>query len=292
MIVALSLVCGSAYSQKIELKTVGKGEMAAGQKKVKPQKEKKPKTEFSREKGFFLRPELGGGVYLGNRDGYTYLPGAGGSFALNFGYQFAPSFAMGVGVGYQFAMTGNVRYPYYLTIYDTDLMYTTQSSAPMHSLPVYANLRLYMSDTKCQPFLDLKVGGIIGLKSSLVSIDRSYVSVGNAFYEQESQWYGVWDSWHQYDETAKMQGFYGTVTLGFTVRNFGIGLEAGLMQWSYESEKTLRKEFRHNGLPDWEYEQTVSKRNTSEHELSSGVYRKMQGMVSLKLEYTIPFKKK
>lgn len=295
MIVALSLVCESAFSQKIELKTVGKGEMVAGLKKVKPQKpqkEKKPKTEFSREKGVYLRPELEGGVYLGNRNGYTYLPGIGGAFSLNIGYQVAPAFAVGIGVGYQIAAPGNMRYPYYLSNHDSDVRYKTQSSSPLQALPVYANIRFYMSNTKCQPFFDLKVGGIIGLKSSLVSIDRNFATVGNEYYDATNEWYGIWDTWHQYDETAKMQGFYGTLTFGFTVRNFGIGLEASLMQWSYESEKSLHKEFRPNGIPEWEYEQTVSKMNETTHELSSGVYRKIRGMVALKLEYTIPFKKK
>ena len=290
-LMVMSLISGNVFAQTVKLQTVRKGEVVEEARKPKPKKVKpeKEKTEFSRAKGLYLRPEIGGGLYFGNKDGNSFVPGAGGMITLDFGYQITPALSAGIGIGYQFAM-GNYSYNYYEYNQDTHLREAKQTYKPLSSIPLYADFRVYLSDTKCQPYFDLKLGYIIGVTSQVVSSRRNYISTGNWYTDGSgaNQWGGVWDSWNQYDDYAKMSGFYGALSFGLAIRNFGIGIEADLLRWTYESQKVFHKEFRHNGLPDWEYDQVVAGRNETQPGLSSGEYYRNHGMVSLKLEYNIP----
>lgn len=293
IIIALSLISGNVFSQNVQLKVAKKGEIV---EKVKPQKPKKEKvkTDFTREKGVYIRPAIGAGVILGNNNGHIYSPGFTGIVDLNIGYQVLPSLAIGIGIGYQFA-TGQYSYSYYKYNNDENLREASGIIKPYHSIPIYANLRWYMTDTKVQPFLDLKLGYLIGVKNSLVNVSRNYVDVGvpEGSGSGSSYFFGVWDSWNQYDDYAKMQGFHGALALGFSVKNgFGLCLEASMLNIVYESQKVYHKEYRTNGMPEWEYEQSISKKNQEKSVSTSAPYAKLHGMLSLKLEYNIPIIKK
>lgn len=286
-IIILSLSFGNVYAQEVQLKTASKGEVVEEIKPAKPKKEK-VKTEFTREKGFYLRPEIGGGIYFGDKDGVLSMPGFGGMVTLDFGYQITRRISAGIGIGYQFAK-GNYSYNYYEYNNDYQPHQAKKSYKAINSVPIYADVRFYLSETKCQPYFDFKLGYMIGANEPVVDISRTFTSVGNSYEETgSSYWYGVWDSWNQYDEKAKMSGFYGAVSFGLSIRNFGIGIEADLVRWAYQSDKTKHKEFRPNGLPEWEYEQSVANRNIVTPMMSSNEYYQYYGMVSLKLEYNIP----
>lgn len=291
-IIILSLTFGNAYGQnKVQLQTVWKGAVIEEVKKPKPQKPKKEKvqTEFTRVKGFYLRPEIGGGIYFGEKNGNSYVPGAGGMATLDFGYQITPAVSAGIGIGYQFCK-GSYSYNYYEYNGDHSQRSAKQSYKAINSIPLYADARVYLSDTKCQPYFDLKLGYIIGVSDPVVSVSRSYISTGNPYSSGsgDNYWYGEWDSWNQYDNKASMSGFYGALSFGLSIRNFGIGIEADLMRWVFQSDKNYHKEFRHNGLPDWEYDQVIAGNNVVEPVLTSGEYPQYHGMVALKLEYNIP----
>lgn len=292
-IIVLSLISSSVFSQNVQLQVAKKGEVVEAVKK-KPQKPKKEKTDFTREKAVYIRPEIGAGVLLGNRNGHTYSPGFTGLVGLNIGYQVLPSLAVGLGVGYQFAI-GKYSYPYYNYNEEDFMTEASRTTKPYQSLPIYANVRWYMTETKVQPYLDLKLGYLIGVKKALVDVTRNYDDVGvpESSGSGANYFYGVWDSWNQYDDYAKMQGFHGALAVGFSVKNhFGMCIEASLVNIVYESEKVYHKEYRTNGMPEWEYEQVVSKKNTTKQLSSSQNYSKLHGMLSLKLEYNIPIIKK
>lgn len=290
IIIALSLISGNVFSQNVQLKVAKKGEVV---EKVKPKKEK-VKTDFTRERGVYIRPAIGAGVILGNNNGHVYSPGFTGIVDLNIGYQVLPSLAVGLGIGYQFA-TGQYSYSYYKYNNDMNMSEATNIIKPYHSIPIYANLRWYMTDTKVQPYLDLKLGYLIGVKSSLVKVSRSYVDIGvpEGSGSGSNYFYGEWDSWNQYDDYAKMQGFHGALAIGFSVKNgFGLCLEATMVNIVYESNKVYHKEYRKNNMPEWEYEQLLKNRNQEKSVSSSAPYAKLHGMLSLKLEYNIPIIKK
>ena len=152
-----------------------------------------------------------------------------------------------------------------------------------------------MTETKVQPYLDVRLGYLIGIKRALVDVSRTYLETGMPYEggTGNSYYSGVWDSWNQYDDYAKMQGFHGALAIGFSVKNgFGMCLEASLVRIVFESEKVYHKEIRTNGMPDWEYEELLSSKNQTKSLSSSAPYAKLNGMVSLKLEYNIPITKK
>ncbi|MBO6051495.1 MAG: outer membrane beta-barrel protein [Bacteroidales bacterium] len=295
IIIALSLISSSVFSQNVQLQVAQKGEVVEAVKK-KPEKPKKEKikTDFTREKGFYLRPEIGVGGMLGNRNGNIYSPGVVGMIGLNFGYQVNHSLAVGIGLGYHMAMG---QYSYWTYEYNNDMNMTRKTTVtkPFQSLPIYANLRWYITDTKVQPYLDIRLGYLIGIKRALVDVSRTYLETGMPYSggTGTSYYSGVWDSWNQYDDYAKMQGFHGTLAIGFSVKNgFGMCLEASLVRIVFESEKVYHKEIRTNGMPDWEYEDLLSNKNQTKSLSTSAPYAKLNGMVSLKLEYNIPITKK
>lgn len=291
-IIILSLTFGNVSAQnKVQLQTVGKGAIVEEAKKPKPQKPKKEKvhTEFSRVKGFYLRPEIGGGFYFGEKDYHSYIPGFGGMATLDFGYQITPRISAGIGIGYQFCK-GSYSYNYYEYNSDNHTRNTKQSYKAINAVPLYADVRFYLSENECQPFFDLKLGYVFGASNPVVSVSRNFLSTGNPYLEGtgDTYLYGIWDSWNQYDEKAAMNGFYGSLSFGIAIRNFGIGIEADLLRWVYQSDKSYHKEIRPNGMPEWEYQQSISGRNEVRPILSSGEYAQFHGMVALKLEYNVP----
>jgi hypothetical protein len=293
IIIILSFFSGSVFSQNIQQQTASHGELVEvlKPKKEKPKKEKVI-SDFTREKGVYIRPEIGVGGMLGNRYGNLYSPGGAGLVDVNVGYQLLPSLAIGGGIGFHFAMG---RYTEWYYEYNEDMGASRHSvvTKPYCSIPIYANLRWYMTNTKVQPYLDIKLGYLIGVKSALVDVSRTYTEVGVPATTTSGSYSGVRDTWYQYDDYAKMQGFHGTLAIGFSVKNgFGMCLEASMVRMVYNSEKTLHKEFRTNGMPEWEYDEVVGKSNSTTSVSHSDNYAKMHGMIALKLEYNIPISKK
>lgn len=280
-----ALMCLNVNAQQVETVTVRHGEV--GDIEIpKPKKVKPAKTEFSREKGLLLRIDLGAQAIL-NQD----FNAAGWNAFATVGYQLSPMISVGAGIGYFMNFTHYSK-AYYLYNNDYNISHKHITTKPINSLPIYLNARVHFTQNRCQPFLDLKLGYMAGLNTVVTDCSVRYTSTGNYYANGTgaSFWDGFWDSWHQYDTYSKMRGFYASLAFGLSIENFDICIEASPVWWLLHQEKVYHKEFRPNGLPDWEYEQTVAQRNTTQSLMKSENYHSLTGLIGLKIAYTIPFK--
>ncbi len=294
-VVMLSLAGGNAWSQDLNRRTTRQWDVMEVAAQPKPKKEKKAKTpsEFSRKKGIYLRPEVGGGLFLtDDENGDLFSPGFGAYAAVVANYQLTPMISAGLGVGYMCAW-GSYSYSFYRYNNDIDRTSITTKYDPIAAVPVFANARLYLSGGKCQPFFDVKLGFMVGLNSSTVDVTRRYTSIGNPFtttLSDGSSYYGATDTWNQYDDVAKLSGIYGGLAFGLSFRNFAVGIEADMVNWVYNQSKSQHVEVRPNGLPDWEYQSGLATHNTVTALGGSGDENKSRTLLSFRLDYNIPVK--
>lgn len=298
IVAVLSLMAGKAYAQDVDtlkvrdlLKTTKKKWGMVENYAPKPEKKPKVKTPFDRPVGYVLRPEVGGGLYL-ERDIYGNItaPAYGAYAALNVNYQFNTFLSAGVGVGYQWAQ-GQYKYHFFKNNGDANSVTAMEITNLIYSVPVYANARLYLTDTKVQPFFDAKLGFNIGLNRQLFDIDRIYQIYATPATNGNGD-AGITDTWIQYDDYAKIGGFHGGLAFGLSIRNFALSMAVDWVTWVYHSEKTNHVEFRQNSIPQWEYEKEWAKSNVVTPISESDNIRDRRAMVSLKLDYSFPLKKK
>lgn len=289
-VILLSLAGGNAYSQNLRVRSNSKWDIVEITK-PKKEKEKKPKAEFSRKEGVYLRPEVAVGLFSGkNEEGSTTIFAHGGYANLNVNYQVKPFLTAGIGVGYQTAL-GSYSYNYYKFNGDSYPKDITTEFDPLKAIPVYANARLYLGTGKCQPYFDFKVGYSIPLNSSTVDIYRSYITTGVTQYVPQNDGtsiYCIQDTWNQYDKNASISGLFGAVGFGFSAKDFAFGIEADFLNWVYNTKKTRHTELRPNGMPQWEYESTLASHNVTTDLMNSGNENEARTMISFKIDYNIP----
>lgn len=282
----MSFVCFNINAQQVETMTARFGEVV----NVKKQKDN---NSFTRDAGIFTRIGLGGSLLVEKKDGdkHMSLSAAGWNATAVVGYQYTQKVSFGAGIGYymQFA---NYSQNYYAYNNDVHMKGNSITSLPINSLPIFLNARIHLSEGSCRPFFDIKLGYMIGLNRAVTDCQRIFTKTGVIHEEGtgDNYWYGVYDEWNQYDTYSKMQGFYGVLAFGLSFNNFDLGLEISPITWKQDFEKVYHKEFRKNGLPDWEYAQTLGK-YTETKELSGDSGKKRYFQFGLKIAYTIPIKK-
>lgn len=286
LVTLMSFVCFNLNAQQVETKTARLGEVV----NVNVEKPKEDNS-FTRDAEIFTRIGLGGNVLFGKKDGdkHMSLGAAGWNATAVVGYQYTQKISFGAGFGYymQFA---NYTQNYYAYNNDNHTEENSITSLSVNSLPIFLNARIHLSEGSCQPFVDVKLGYMIGLNRVVTDCQRIFTKVGETDQggTGDDYWYGVYDEWNQYDTYSKMQGFYGVLTLGLSFKNFDLGLEISPITWKQEFEKVHHKEFRQNGLPDWEYGQTLGQHNETQELSSSDSEKKKYLQFGLKIAYTIP----
>lgn len=289
----MSFLCCNLNAQQVETKTARFGEIV----NVEAPKKEAPKKEnpFSRDAKIFVRIALGGDILLDKKNSEKLISFSGAAAGWNatavVGYQLTQKFSFGAGTGcyVQFAKYRQDYYAYNDDYYPRENYVTSPS---LNSLPLFLNARIHLSEGSCQPFIDVKLGYMLGLNSVITDCKRTFINehVSHGETIGDEYWYGVYDEWYQYDTYSKMQGFYGALTLGLSFKNFDLGFEIKPTTWKQNFEKVYHKEFRQNGLPDWEYEQTLQKHNKIEYK-SGGSESKSFLQFGLKIAYTMPIKK-
>lgn len=148
----------------------------------------KIKPKSIREKGWVIRPEIGAG-FINKTDPFSMNFLGSGIYRIN------PYFETGAGLGF-----------------------VTCERFETLSLPIFANIRAYFSNTKWSPFCDIKVGYNIGLK------EGSYYS---SYYNNSQSYYFY-------------SGLFSEISLGLNYKSFDVMMAFSMYRYkdpSYSSYK-------------------------------------------------------
>lgn len=159
----------------------------------------KPKS--GREKGWVVRPEveIGSGIVT---KGIISISGIAC-------YQINPYWSVGGGIGYLYDFYGPDDGAYHVG------EFLTFKSRPQ-SLPLFVNARVYFIDRKWSPFLDLKLGYMIPIKSGL------------CYWDGHNP-----DASRRIANTHTMRGFTISPTLGVQFMGFDFGITARMLNVYY-----------------------------------------------------------
>ncbi len=142
------------------------------------------------------------------------------------GYQCGNWFYIGVGAGFsaiQEQFGYNIAKTHYPKFSDTEYDYSYgfhEDAVMLYSLPVYLDMRLYMSRSRVKPFLGIKAGYSFGFNTK--ETDRTEVTCLREYCEEHDSEFEVFST------TKKYSGLYTQFGLGLECKHFDFSLNYSL----------------------------------------------------------------